>query len=107
MTIQKYIHTSPRKLRLVADMVRHLAPEKAMEVLRFSNKAAASGLIAAIKGAIAAAKQKGMEQVNFKILEINEAPSLERFRAGSRGRVNPYKKRWSHIKIVMSDELGK
>lgn len=105
-TIQKYIHTSPRKLRLLADMVRAMDPEKALEALRFTNKATAEDLSKAIQTVLANAKQKGMEKVIFESLEINEGPKMRRFRAGARGRVKPYKRRMSHIKIVLSDNLG-
>lgn len=102
-TIQKYIHTSPRKLRLVADMVRGMDPDKALESLRFTNKAAADDLSKAIDTVLANAKQKGMEKIIFKSVEINEGPKMKRFRAGARGRVKPYKRRMAHIKIVLSD----
>lgn len=106
-TIQKYIHTSPRKLRLVADAIRKMEPTKALDVLRFTPKAAAKDLIAAIKVALANAKQQGLQsdKVTFRKVEINEGVKMRRFRAGTRGRVKPYKRRMSHIKIVLSDEL--
>ncbi len=104
-TIQKYIHTAPRKLRLVADMIRKLSPEKALETLRFTNKSAAGDLIKAIKTVVANAKTKGMENINFKAVEVNEGSRMKRFRAGAKGRARPYKRRMSHIKIVVSDEL--
>lgn len=104
-TIQRYIHTSPRKLRLVADMVRNMEPDKALESLRFTNKAAAKLLQDAIVSVLASAKQKGMEKVIFEKIEINEGPRMRRFRAGTRGRVKPYKRRMSHIKIILTDEI--
>ena len=105
-TIQKFIHTSPRKLMLVAQMVRNMDPNKALLALRFTNKASAEDLSKAIKTALANAKQKGMSSIAFKALEINEAPRQKRFRAGAKGRAKPYKKRMSHIKIVLSDDLN-
>lgn len=109
MTIQKYIHTSPRKLRLVAQMVRKMKPAVALETLRFTPKNAARDLSAAIETVLANAKQAGMSVDNlvFKNLEINESLKMKRHRAGTRGRVKPYKKRMSHIKIVLSDSASK
>ena len=104
--IQKYIHTAPRKLRLVADMIRKLSPEKALETLRFTNKSAAGDLIKAIKTVVANAKTKGMEIINFKSVEVNEGSRMKRFRAGAKGRARPYKRRMSHIKIVLTDDLS-
>ena len=108
-TIQKYIHTSPRKLRLVADMVRKMTPTQALNVLRITPKYAAQDLIKALETVLANAKQQGAEvdKVSFKALEIDESMKMRRFRAGTRGRVKPYKRRMSHIKIVLSDEGGK
>lgn len=105
-TIQKYIHTSPRKLRLVSDMVRKMEPNRALDVLRVTPKAAAKDLTKALQVVMANAKQGGMdvEKAFFKKIEINESMKMRRFRAGTRGRVKPYKKRMSHIKIVLSDE---
>jgi large subunit ribosomal protein L22 len=106
-SIQKFIHTSPRKLRLVADMVRKQEPSRAILTLRFAQKAAAKELSAAINTALANAGQKGlnMEGINFKTIEVNEGPRMKRFRAGARGRAKMYKRRMSHIKIVLSDEI--
>lgn len=106
-TIQKYLHTSPRKFRLVARLVQKMTPDKALETLRFTNKAAALDLIKAIKTVMANAKAKGMENVRFKTIEINEGPRLKRFNAASKGRAMPYQKKMSHIKIVLSDQGGK
>lgn len=107
-TIQKYIHTSPRKLRLVADMVRKIEPVKALDILKVTPKYAASDLRKALETVLANAKVLGMdlEKVNFKKIEIDESLKMRRFRAGTRGRVKPYKKRMSQIKIVLSDEFA-
>lgn len=107
-TIQKYIHTSPRKLRLLADMVRKMKPYRALDVLRVTPKAAAKDLEKALQTVLANAKQQGLdaEKVNFKKIEINESMKMRRFRAGTRGRVKPYKRRMSHIKIVLTDDLS-
>ena len=104
-TIQRYIHTSPRKLRLVADMIRPMTPARVLDVLRLTPKYAARDLAKAIQTVLANAKSLGMDAQKLKIksLEINESTKMRRFRAGTRGRVKPYKRRMSHIKIVLSD----
>lgn len=110
MTIQKNVGDSPRKLRLVADMVRGLTPEKAIEILQFTNKAAALPLAKAIKTVLANAASSGAGAANlvFKKIEINEGMKLKRYRVGTagRGRGRPYKRRLSHIKIVLSSTKG-
>ena len=106
-TIQKYMHTSPRKLRLVADMIRKMQPSKALDILRVTPKYAAKDLIKALETVLANAKVAGMdiEKIGFRELEIDESMKMRRFQAGTRGRVKPYKRRMAHIKIVLSDEL--
>lgn len=106
-TIQKYMHTSPRKLRLVADMIRKMQPAKALDILRVTPKYAAKDLVKALETVLANAKVAGMdiEKIGFRKLEIDESMKMRRFQAGTRGRVKPYKRRMSHIKIVLSDEL--
>ena len=105
-TIQKNISSSPRKLRLVADMVRSMTPEQALETLSFTQKAAAKPLAKAIKTSLANAQKK--ENLSFKKIEINEGSKLKRYRVGTagRGRGRPYKKRMSHIKIILTDEMS-
>ena len=105
-TIQKNISHSPRKLRLVADMVRKMRPEQALDILQFTNKAAALDLSKAIKTALSNAN--GQSGLVFKSIEINEGPKMRRYRMGTagRGRGRPYKKRLSHIKVVLTDDVA-
>lgn len=106
MTTQKNIGATPRKLRLVADMVRKMKPSAALQTLEFTPKAAAAPLAQAIKTALGNAKQQGVPEENlaFERVEINEGAKYRRFRAGSRGRASSYKKKTSQIRIVLSDE---
>ncbi|MBI2597325.1 50S ribosomal protein L22 [Candidatus Daviesbacteria bacterium] len=107
VAIQKYIHTSPRKLRLVVDLVRKMNPLKALDVLRVTPKSASRDLAKALEVSLANAKQAGADvmKIGFKKIEVNESMKMRRFHAGTRGRVKPYKKRMSHIKIVLSDSV--
>lgn len=87
-------------------MVRNMRPEQALETLSFTNKAAALPLLKAIKTAVANASTNA--PLEFKSLEINEGLKLKRFRYGTAGRHTgrSYKKRWSHIKVVLTDDLN-
>lgn len=82
-------------------MIRRMSPEQAIETLKFVNRAAAQDLAKAIKTSLANAGQ-GKELV-FKKIEINEGLKFKRVRIGSRTYLNPYKRRMSHIKIVLTD----
>jgi large subunit ribosomal protein L22 len=102
-SIQKYILTSPQKLREVVYMIKTLSPVNAVDRLPFTHKKAAEELGKVIKSAVANAKQMGAQESElvFKAIEINEGPRLKRFRAGSRGRAKPYARRMSHIRVVV------
>lgn len=106
ITIQKNITSSPRKLRLVAGMVRKMDPYAALDVLQFTTNGAARPLAKAIKTVVANAGSK--EGLVFKSIEINEGLKMRRYRVGTagRGRGRPYKKRTSHIKIILTDEIS-
>ena len=101
--IQKNIKMSPKKLRFVADVARKMKPIDAIEKLPFIGKKAAEPIILVIKSALANAKNKEIDATNlvFKELQINEGPRLKRGRPVSRGRWHPYKRRMSHIRVVL------
>ncbi len=103
---QKYVSSSPRKLRLVADMVRKMEPVRALQILQFTNKAAALPISKAIKTAVANALVQGVkaEDLSFKRLEINKGLDLKRMRSAGRGRRRLYSKSSSHIRVVLTDE---
>jgi len=100
---QKYLITSPRKLRDVVVYIKKLKPSKAVEILPFIGKRAAEPLAKVIKSAIANAKAKGTNEgdLAFKEIQIGEGPRLSRWQAGAHGRVKPFKKRMSHIRVVL------
>ncbi len=104
-SIQKFVKTSPRKLRLVANLAKKMSPTEAIETLPFSRKRAATPLIKVIKTAVANAKVKGAKEGDliFKEIQINEGPVLKRGRPASRGVWHPYKRRMSHIRVVLEE----
>lgn len=104
--IQKNIRTSPRKLRLVANVARKLSPSEAVEMLPYSQKRAAIPLVKTIKSAIANAVSQGANPVDlkFKEIQIGEGATLKRGRPVSRGMWHPIMKRTSHIRIIVTDE---
>lgn len=84
-------------------MVKKLSPGEAIEVLPHTGKRAAGPLAKVIKSAIANAKQRkiGEGDLVFKEIQISEGPRLKRWRFGARGRAKPYKRRMSHIRVVL------
>lgn len=108
-TIQKYIRMSPRKLRLVADAVRKLAPVEALQYLKFTKKAAAEPMYKAIKAALSNAKTNfGIkpEALAFAEIDVQTGFTIKRFRAVSRGQAHHIMKRTSHIRVVLKEKNG-
>ena len=98
------IRISPRKVRLVADGIRNLPLEKALNVLNMAQKRGASVLNTVFKSAIANAinnGKKNKDSLVIKGIEVWDGPAIKRFHPSTRGRVHPYKKRSSHIKIIL------
>lgn len=105
---QKFIHMSPRKVRLVANSVRGKSLAQALVMLNFMTKRAALPVKKAILSASANAVNNGklsQESLKIKRIEIQEGPRLKRFRAASKGMAHPYKKRMSHIKVIVEGEI--
>lgn len=103
------LRISPRKVRLVADLVRDNAVSKALVILAHEKKRAAQPIIKLINSAVAnAANNYGMEANKLRIKEIfvNEGPTMKRFMPRAHGRAYQILKRTSKITIVVSDNLG-
>lgn len=106
----KYIRISARKMRLVADLIRGLKADEALEVLNHLNKSAAQPLFLTLKQAIGNAVNNfnlNKENLLLKRLEIGEGPTFKRGRFVSRGRWHPILKRTSHITMVLEGEKKK
>jgi large subunit ribosomal protein L22 len=102
--ICRSVKVSPRKVRLVADSIRNLPLDKAMSLLSLTQKRGATVLENVFKSAIANAvnnSKKTMDVLKIKAIEVWDGPAIKRFHASTRGRVHPYKKRASHIKIIL------
>jgi len=100
----KFIRTSPRKLRLVADAVRHLSPELALIQLKHLDKRAAGPIEKTLKQAVAnAVNNFNLEKSKLKIktLMVNTGPTYKRMQPVSRGRGHSIYKRTSHIRIIL------
>lgn len=105
---QKFLIMSPRKLRLVVDLIKKMKPLTAVERLPFSGKRAGFELAKVIKSAMANARMQGVSDNDlvFKEIQIGEGLRLKRGKAASRGRWHPLKKRMSHIRVVLTDKAG-
>ena len=104
--IHKFARLSPQKARLVADQIRGLRVEKAVEQLTFSNKKAAQVIKKVLESAIANAEHNegaDIDELRVRTVTIDEGPTYKRWKARARGRVNHIFKRSSHIRVTVSD----
>ncbi|EKD49546.1 MAG: hypothetical protein ACD_63C00108G0010 [uncultured bacterium] len=104
----RQIRISPRKVRLVANLLRGLDVVIAEQELRYVNKSARKPIGVVLKSAIANAENNfDLEKDNLFIKEIfvAEGPKLKRWRAASKGSAAPIVKRTSHISIALEEKV--
>jgi len=103
----KYAHISPQKARLVADQIRGLAVDKALETLTFSNKKAARLLKGVLESAIANAEHNegaDIDELAVAAVCVDEGPVMKRMHARAKGRGNRILKRTSHIVVTVAEQ---
>jgi large subunit ribosomal protein L22 len=99
----KNYRQSPRKVRLVADVVRGKKVDVALTELSFMPKRAADPVRKVVESALANAKDNSVATDNLIVKEItvDEGVTLKRWRPKARGTAHPIRKRTSHIKVVL------
>lgn len=106
----RFAHLSAQKGRLVADLVRGMPVERALQTLAFNNKKGAQMIKKVLESAIANAEHnEGADIDELKVARIcvDEGPSLKRFQARAKGRGTRIVKRLSHITVTVADKAGK
>jgi len=104
----KYLRIAPRKVRLVADLIKGKKVADARAILKYTVKGAAEPLAKTLHSAVSAAKNNFQsEESNLYIskVTVNEGPKLKRYRPRARGRAYPIQKKTSHITVVL-DEIN-
>jgi len=107
VAIAKGLRIAPRKARLVIDLIRGKSVSDADKILSNINKEAARMSHKVLVSAVAnACNNMGLKKENLYVKEaiVNEGQTMKRMKFGSRGHVDPIKKRTSHIKIVVSEK---
>ena len=102
--IARSVRIAPRKVRLVADAIRKLPLDKAMINLSLIQKRGADVLMTTFKSAIANAvnnSKKREDELMIKSIDVFDGAALKRAHPSTRGRSHPFKKRSSHIKVVL------
>lgn len=101
----KYARISAQKCRLVADQVRGMPVQQAMELLTFSPKKAAKLIKKVLNSAIANAEHNedmDIDELSVSSIYVNEAPTMKRFRARAKGRGARILKRNCHITVSVA-----
>lgn len=97
---------SSRKVMLVADLIRNKPVSVAVNTLSLIKKRGTRVLYKTLKSAIANAIHNNKlkeDALTIKSVEVTQGPFLKRYHPSTRGRVHPYKRRSSNIKIVLEE----
>ena len=109
----RYARMTARKARLVADMVRGLPINRALEILEFSPRRASAFYLRVLRSAIANASQDESVDVNRLVvadIRADDGPLLNnrmRWRPGPQGRAMPFRKRTCHLTVVVREADSK
>lgn len=103
----KYLRISPRKVRLVADLVRGKKAEEAQAILTFTVKRACLPVLKLLNSALANAKnvaQKDASTLFISRITVDEGPTLKRILPRAKGKADRIMKRSSHITLVLDEK---
>ncbi len=103
------VPTSPRKMRLVADLIRGVEVNRALDILKYSKKEASTRLEKLIRSAIANWEAKNEDRrkeldngnVIVKTIMVDEGSSLKRIRTAPQGRAGRIRKRSNHVTVIL------
>jgi len=102
-----YARISPQKCRLVADQIRGLPVEQALQLLTFNPKKGADIVKKVLESAIANAEHNDgadIDELKVSTIYVDQGPTLKRMRARAKGRGNRILKRTSHITVMVADK---
>ncbi len=102
----KYARMSARKVRLIADMIRGLGVQKALNVLKFTPNRAAGMISKTLTSAIANANEAEADVDTLYVAEarVDDGPVMKRWQPKDRGRAHAILKRTSHIVVVVDEQ---
>lgn len=106
--LKKYIRSSPRKMRLVIDLIRGKSAEEALNILRFAPKLAARDAEKVLRSAMANLTNVDEdytpepESIFVKEAFVNQGPTIKRIQPAPMGRAYRIRKRMNHLTIVVS-----
>lgn len=104
----RYLRVTPRKLRLVADTVRGMNVQRALDNLQFHKRPIAIQVGKLIRSAVANANQKGgmrMDSLYVKQICVDQAAIMKRWTPRARGGSSQLQKKLSHIKVILDERI--
>jgi len=104
--VLRHARISPQKARLVADQVRGMPVERALNLLKFSNKKAADMIKKVLDSAIANAEHNDgadIDELKVSTIFVDTGPTLKRIKTRAKGRADRIFKRSCHITVKVSD----
>ncbi len=102
----KFIRTSPRKARLVTDLVWGWGVGEALNILAFTKRAPAKIISKLLKSAVANADQMkniDVDTLFIKQISVDQGPTMKRYRPRAMGRATMIRRRMSHITVVLEE----
>ncbi len=105
--IAKYIRISPRKVRLVVDLIRGKDVREALAILKYTPQRASEPVAKVVKSAAANAEHNyDMVKDDLYVAEcyVDQGPTLKRYQPRARGRADVMRKRTSHITVVVKEK---
>jgi large subunit ribosomal protein L22 len=103
----RFVRISPQKSRLVADQIRGVSVEKALNILAFSNKKSAAIIKKVLESAIANAEHNNgadIDELKVSKIAVDQGPTLKRLRPRAKGRADRILKPTSHITITVEEQ---
>jgi len=102
----RYMRVSPRKARLVADLVKGKDLDEALQIMRFTRRKAAGPIYKLLKSAEANADNMGtvdIDNLYVKAITVDPGPTLKRIMPRAMGRATLIRKRTSHVTVVLDE----
>ena len=108
----RHLRMAPRKVSLVAELVRGKPVGAALNILKFTRRAAAKPVAKLIQSAVANATDLSKGQVDVdnlvvKTISVDQGQSMRRFMPRAMGRATPIKKKTSHVHVVLAEAKRK
>lgn len=107
--VTRYLRVAPRKMRLVADLIRGMNVNDAIQTLQFTQKRAAVPVLKAVKSAVAnlvnseKASNVDPDKLFVKTVFVDEGPTMKRYLPRAMGRATLIRKRTSHLTLYVAE----